>query len=565
MIDDARGVPVDARIKSEVCVVGGGPAGITIARSLAARGVMVVLLESGGREASWIGQDLYRGAVGATDNMPLDLLQLRYLGGNSNAWSGWCRPLDPIDFARRSWVEHSGWPISHAEFSAYLPRAEAICEIRTHGYDLSLWQEALGGTVESDCGLPEDVIQPSIYAFSPPVRFGQRYAHDLERLPSLRCLLHANVVGLSTSADGNRVEAVRVRTDAGNAFSIEAEHVVLAAGGIENARLLLASNDRWPMGLGNVDGNVGRYYMVHPHTKRPFHPGPRAGLLSLFTLDHVEHGVAGRLGLTPRIQERLGLLNYGANIVRDRPVRHGPGWQSAANIYQSLKRPMRKGFDPYIRRPEGTRKAVRAGDVARLVRHAPGMLWHSAGVRTGLRREPVAWYLESKPEQAPNPASRVRLDAVRDRFGVPRVAIEWRTSSLDRATLVKAEEMLDRAFRRLAIGQLGPVDGSYAESWPEPLWGGWHQMGTTRMAATPRDGVVDRDCRVFDLPNLSIAGQSVFPTGGAAPPTLTLLALALRLADRLVRDLRSAPVIKAPPPFEEAPAFAPEPVEAVLA
>jgi len=145
--------------------------------------------------------------------------------------------------------------------------------------------------------------------------------------------------------------------------------------------------------------------------------------------------------------------------------------------------------------------------------------------------------LESKPEQAPNPDSHVTLDDARDAFGLRRVKIDWRMLPIDRRTVVRGEEIIDAELRRMGIGSLVPLPETEIEAWPDSLEGGWHQLGTTRMHADAEHGVVDPNSRVHGMSNLYIAGGSVFPTSGTAPPTLTIVALALRLAAHLKQDI----------------------------
>jgi choline dehydrogenase-like flavoprotein len=276
---------------------------------------------------------------------------------------------------------------------------------------------------------------------------------------------------------------------------------------------------------------VGRFYMDHPHTRRQLMV-PSGRLMSgLYGELFRPRRIMARMALPDETQRRERLLGYSANV---HPVYFGhdsPGWAALRDAAHSLSRSRRS--DPYHRLPPYSRKGLTAQQWIDMIR-SPG---HT--VAAGLLRifKPnrfiSAFVLESKPEQAPNPASRVTLDDGLDAFGLRRIKVDWKMLAIDRRTAVRGEEIVDAELRRLGIGALAPLPPEEVAAWPENLESGWHQLGTTRMHSDDRRGVVDIDARVHGLSNLYVAGGSVFPTGGTAPPTLTIVALALRLAAHL--------------------------------
>ncbi len=552
MFTDARRIAGNTEISAELCIIGAGAAGITIARAFAGTDVRVCLLESGDLRFRWDTQALYRGANIGLPYFDLDLCQSRYFGGNTNAWGGWCRSLDPIDMAPRPWVEESGWPIAPGALEPYGEPAIAICQLPSVDFDAEAWCARLGHNRARLLPFDPAKLVPAVYQFSPPTRFGRVYRAAIAGARNINCLLNATVLKIGASADGRTVTHVDVGTLTGNRFRVAARHFVLAAGGIENARLLLLSNDVMSAGLGNAHDLVGRYFMEHPHTKRALVATRQPPSLALYGLRFHASAVSVRLDLPPAVQEREGLLHYSANI---HPVYHGHdtrAWLAFRKLVLSLS-PARFG-DPYVRFPPYGRKGLSLAQVGDILRQ-PDQVAIAAILQFFLPDRFIAGYvLESKSEQAPNRDSRVTLQHERDAFGLNRAQLDWRMTAIDRRTVIRGEEIVDEELRRLQIGHLAELPAEHEVAWPDNLEGGWHQMGTTRMAEDPRRGVVDGDGLVHGMGNLFIAGSSIFPTGGAAPPTLTIVALALRLAERLRQRLapETVRIIRAPSPLGQA-------------
>jgi choline dehydrogenase-like flavoprotein len=553
MFIDARGVASKTEIAADLCIVGAGAAGISIARALSGSGMSICLLESGDLDFSWDTQSLYSGRTVGLPYFDLDVCQLRYFGGNTNGWGGWCRPLDPIDLEPRPWAGLAGWPIPSGELAAYYRHAYALCELPSDDFDARSWCERLKHRRARLLPFDPEKLIPSVYQFSPPTRFGRTYREAIGQAQSVRCFTNANVVKLTTSCDAGRVTHVEVATLAGNGFRVAARLVVLAAGGIENTRLLLLSNDVIGAGLGNGNDLVGRHFMEHPHTKRVLLATRRRAPVWLYGLHFHDQGVSVRLDLPPDLQRREGLLHYSANI---HPIYRGhdsAAWLAFRKLVLSLS-PARRG-DPFVRFPPYGRKGLSFGQIVDIARR-PDQVTAAALLQLTQPDAFVSGYvLESKSEQAPNPESRVTLQHERDAFGLNRVQLDWRMLPIDRHTVLRGEEIVEAELMRLGIGRLAPLAPRERDSWPSNLEGGWHQMGTTRMDADPRRGVVDVEGRVHGVANLFCAGSSVFPTGGAAPPTLTIVALALRLADRLKQSLApdNVTILRAAQPLERAP------------
>src|SRR5436309_7783291 len=248
-------MPSGTELTPDLAIVGGGPAGITLALALAHTPIKMLLLESGGMDFDPATQALYAGEETGIRYIPLDATRLRYLGGGTNHWGGWSRPLDRLDFEKRGWLPHSGWPFPREDLEFYLPRAQKLLEAGPFLYD-TLAQGDLPGPL---LPLGRGGVYNSFFQFSQwrgnaqhlPTAFGHRYADELRRIPRLQLMLHANVTGLRLAQDARWVDHVDVATLTGRTFTVKPRHIVLACGAMENARLLLASNDRIAGGIDN--------------------------------------------------------------------------------------------------------------------------------------------------------------------------------------------------------------------------------------------------------------------------------------------------------------------------
>lgn len=484
MLIDSRAIESGSVREADLCIVGAGAAGITLARELAGGPLKVVLLESGGFDDDPDSQALYRGRVYGRSYFTLDSARTRRFGGSTWCWHGLCRPFEASDFEERPWVPESGWPFGLDELRPFYERAQEVIGLDAFDYGPERWSGA--GLVPFALG---DDFESRVLQVSPR-RFGATYREELVKASNVDVCLFANLTGFAVDENARRVEAARVATLGGRRFEVRARRYVLATGGIENARLLLVSNDVQSGGLGNGNDLVGRYFMDHPHLLaggllRASQEVP----LDFYRVREVGRiQVAGVLLPSPALQRREQLLSFDAYL-------------SASADFPEFEDAL-------------------AGLVAEMDR----------------KSEPPARqavFFMNECEQAPNRASRVVLDDERDALGVPRVRLEWRLSALDHTSLSRGHRLLARELGRRGLGRFQMMLDEEVPGWPAEMVGGRHHMGTTRMHADPRRGVVDADCRVHGVENLWVAGSSVFPTSGSANPTLTVVALALRLADGL--------------------------------
>lgn len=550
MIGDAAALGNGVRLAADVCIVGGGPAGIALALSLTGQGLRIVLLESGRFAPHGPTQALYEGDV-ADERLhsPADKYRQRRMGGSSTIWGGRCMPFDPIDFEARTQVPHSGWPIGFDELLPFYPEANRLAEAGRFAYDA---HEAFGsGAPALIRGFASDLVRTDgLERFSCPTDFGRRYARRLQVAADVQVLLGANCTGLRLEPGGGRVRDVEVATLCGRRFHVDARTVVVAAGGLETARLLLASCDVAPAGIGNEHDAVGRYYMSHI-------AGNVGTLVVHGAPDCVRHGYEiapegvycrRRIAVREAVQRRLGLANAVARLhfPRITDPSHRNGVLSGLFLARGLIR-----YEYGSRLRDGTRAtpAVYARHLMNVVTDpvdTAAFLASWVARRTLaerkfpsviLRNRTNRFSLELHGEQAPRPDSRVTLTGKVDALGMPRVHVDWRYSACDIESLRRTLDVIAAEVERSGVGQFTYDSGRLEEDLLRFGAYGGHHMGTARMGADPRSSVVDAQCRVHSVSNLYIAGSAVFPTSSQANPTLTILALALRLGRHLARRL----------------------------
>jgi choline dehydrogenase-like flavoprotein len=542
MLVDGRTVAAGTKMQFDLCIVGAGPAGLAVARHLANTGLSIGLVESGGFQQEMRTQRLFAGKNIGHVYWKLDTPRLRYFGGATARWGGWCRPLDEVDFERRSWIPDSGWPISLRDLEPHLAPAHEICELLPPDYSVERWL-APG---EEPLPLPAEEFPAAIFQFSPPTRFGERYRQEMVGSPRVTTLLHSNVLEIMPTDSVRAVSHLRVASLGRNEFTISARAYVLATGGIENARVLLASNSRVPAGLGNDHDLVGRYFMEHPHVAMGYYLPTVPSFTGGFYIKHRkgEGEVKGVHIPSERLAREQGLLGISISL-------EPPGY-SIGDFFNTWPRPIvltltrierliqeqRPRAFAAVRRVERFIRQLhvsdRHHDFSRLVYQFLEQLEQGASQAPLPSAAQLPLYrLYCRSEQTPNRSSRVLLDRRRDALGVPRAILDWRLTAQDTESIEKACRQFALVVGRSGTGRVWLPAPSEAAEWEKRIVGGPHHMGTTKMSATPRTGVVDPNCRVHGLGNLFIAGSSVFPTSGYANPTLTLIALAYRLADHL--------------------------------
>jgi choline dehydrogenase-like flavoprotein len=552
MIVDARKAGLPDRIPFDLVIIGAGAAGITVALALAETRTAIALVEAGGDRFSTKEQEFYAGDhVMPETHSPAHLYRRRTLGGSTSIWGGRCIPFDPIDFESRDWMAHAHWPISHDDVVGYLPAAMQLAEGGLPEFEASSALPGQPGPMV-DGVAADEVILDRVERFSKPTHFGRAYRSRLAKAPRLTLFTHAPVTQILVEHESGHTRGVRIDAG-GRSVDLAASRVVVAVGGIETARLLLASNETRPLGLGNERGLVGRFYQCHIEcqvgTLRFLVPSQSVRLD--YALSHDAIYCRRYVWLSPKAQREHRLAGLvvrpGHPLIVDPAHRHPV--LSAMYLVKNFIVP------EYARKISALEHLARAkypssyeyyGAHLRNVafgmnRLAPFALdWArrrtlaERKLPSVVLRDPRGIYpADVMAEQEPNYDSRVLLGDSRDSLGIPRVAIDWRVTDADYERLAAGLRTISQAFAASDSVRY-EIEGTDPETLRAaivPVAG--HHIGTARMAERPETGVCNRNGEVFGTPGLYIAGAAAFPTSSFANPTLTLIALALRLADHL--------------------------------
>ncbi len=515
----------------DICIIGSGPAGATIAEELAGSRLDVVVVESGGRRRGADTDALNEiESIGAPRQMEQWLVRNRILGGTSHSWTGRCAPLDPSDYAARPSVPQSGWPFGPEEVGPYLDRAAPYLGLGP-GRDFSderFW--AMSRRRPPKNALDPALLTPFFWQFSRDCRNRfdtMRFAHRLDRLraDNLRVLTGATACHIDTLAGGRAVGSVEVADAQDQRRAISAKSVVLCAGGIENARLLLVSNRQFPAGLGNANDLVGRYLMDHPRgsvarlSSHTYWPSTQHFGFYTMRSQRGAHLFCQGIRLSPAVQQKEGLLNAAAWLSE---------FVAPDDPWSALQRILRG-------------KRGSSADAGAIARHLPLLargVYHHFGRGDTIPRKLLRVELNCAVEQRPDPDSRVMLSDRMDRHAMPLSRIDWRVNAQEQHTARRLAQLVAAEFVRLGLP--APVLDDWVlqgAAFPPSFRDVAHPIGTTRMADDPKRGVVDRNCAVHGIAGLYVAGSSVFPTAGHANPTLMIVALAVRLADRIKLEI----------------------------
>ena len=526
MLIDLRTLDDQKPISANVLIIGAGPAGITLALELEKSGKSVALLESGGFEMDAATQDFYNGKLLGDQKSGVLYTRLRYLGGSSNHWGGHCLPLEPIDVEQKDFIPDSGWPFGVETLESYYKRAQDYTDTGAYDYGVDkAYASKFGSLMPID---PEKFPTVKMRQ-SKPTRFGTKYQSRLEQSKSITLYTWANVTDIVPNADGSRIDAVKIQTKTGKSFTATADVVVLATGGIENARVMLNARHLSDSGLANPYGIVGAYFMDHPST----------GLGFLHPAKPLDVGLYTGAVPTPDGVPSHYTMRPSDKLIRENGLVNATLWLTPLSADEAT----RKRED----------RAKRAMEALRNMRHHPGQMFHAQDdgsdacnalegvdalamniVRKHLssnRMTTDRLLIRAEAEQMPDTTNRVKLIADKDALGLNRISLNWEPSKSTIEALRKVALLFGTECARTGIGRF-ELERNFEAPYANTSTA-WHHMGTTRMGNIPTKSVVDPDLKVHGINNMYVAGSSVFPTSGRSNPTLTIVALSIRLADRL--------------------------------
>ena len=527
MFVDSYSIQPDESINCDLCIIGSGAAGLTIANEFNGFGVKVFLLESGSLKYQKAAQELNKGEIASEYHPPLERDRLRNFGGTTTVWGGRCVPFDALDFERRSHVKYSGWPITRKDLDPFYARAHEYLDLGEYNYTTVEESDQLVTTsqlITDNLDYPPYLVETN-YKFSLPTNFNYKYYKTIKQSTNVTAFLNATSLYLISEKE-KYVEKILVSTLSKKRFFIQAKHFVLAAGGLETTRLLLLSNAlNGTKKFGDGHNLLGRFYMGHLNSK----------VVIQFTNQlswNYEINPEGiycqrALAISKSAQRLHRLLNLRA--VADRPElsdpKHGSSILSSTYLAKKIRE---KTFNPH-------HLAGHCRNLCGDAKNLPSFIYKMLAQRMLSKRKlPSVIYDDGSncytfrldSEQAPHPENRLTLSEQKDRFGLNQIKVNWRFSAQDIQSLQKSVGLMGQFLKERGLGNLrsGPTT---------PSLSGGHHLGTTRMANSPLEGVVDGHCQVYGMNNLYIASSSVFTTSSYANPTLTIVALAIRLAERL--------------------------------
>jgi choline dehydrogenase-like flavoprotein len=545
MISNLNNLPSGSTIEADVCIVGAGAAGVSLALSLSGRGLKILLLESGFEFADDKTQDLYAGEVADEKlHSPPDKYRQRRFGGSTTIWGGRCMPFDPIDFEPREYIPQSGWPISYQDLAPYYQQANKLLEAGVYEYDADkVFDEEQQAAIK---GFKSDILKTNnLERFSCPTNVGERYKQRLVLAKDVDVLLGANCTGIRLNQAGNHVNQLDIASLEGIKASVVAKKVILATGGIETTRLLLASNDICKNGIGNEHDFVGRYYQCHI-------AGNLGKLTVLGATSNVRHGYEvspegiycrRRFALTADTQKKIGAGNMVARLHFPKIVDPSHKIGVLSGLF------LAKNFISY---EYGKRLKDGQSSLSIYLKHFANIildpidtikfLHHWITKRTLAKRKFPSVILSNKTnqftfeihsEQYPNPNSRITLISDTDIFGMPKVKVDWQYLPEDIESVRRSLKVFVQEINQSGLATFEFNDDQLEEDLTRFGAYGGHHIGTTRMGTSPENSVVDADCKLHNIDNLYIASASVFPTSSQANPTLTIVAMSLRLADHI--------------------------------
>lgn len=548
MLINAHKLHSTATISNQVCIVGAGAAGIALAIKLAQSNFDVLLIESGGLSESNRFDPLFDGGrvAAGSNHPPLILGRRRGIGGTTSVWGGRCIPYDPIDFEKRDYIPNSGWPITYEQLLPYYHQANIFCEAGEFAYDAETAFNDKNKTL-----IPgfegEDALINSIERFSCPTNFGQQYREFLKKDRHVSVLYNATCNHIQLKENGKSVDFIRLRTLSGKQFQVHANQYILAMGALETTRLMLASNDVHTQGLGNHSDCLGRYYQCHVRGvdgELQIKPNIKDVIYD-YEISKDSIYCRRRITISPQAQRRYKIGNFSARL--HYPPAGNPDHESGIlSLLFLTKSLLKKEYQSAFTKSDGEKDNAAKNKI--LWRHAKNIIVDYADVlncayrivtKRFLARQKLPsicltgknnlYPLDVNIEQCPNPASRVYLIQTRDVFGIPQIEVDWRSNDIDYKTVKTAFSIIKEEMTRTGCGDL--LFDKEAIKINKPIGG--HHIGTARMSDNPTQGVVDSNCQVHGIDKLFIGSSAVFPTSSHANPTLTIVALSIRLANHL--------------------------------
>lgn len=526
-----------------ICIIGAGAAGISLAISLSRQGKRVLIIEGGDWDETPESLDAYIGKASTPHPQTTEFRYQRF-GGTTHLWGGRCVPLDPHDFENRPHVPDSGWPAGATDILNYYSEALDYCDAGENDFRISAFG-ANAKPIFSEVSKLAPELNEYIERYSLPTDFGKKYRDELTNSSNVLVLLRTRCISLNCIPENPGSVSSITLHDGLRKLEISVNRLILAGGGIETTRLMLVSKKNNP-GWNHLDTSLGKYYACHYdlifgalrfHSEKP-----------VFDFQKTLEGIYARrkLQFSAEFQAQHGLLNsaFRLHFPAYADPSHGSGVMSTIYLAKSILKPeyqaiLNHGVNQSAQEGQSIKHLINIiMDMRSVIKFAFDWLFK---IKLAKRKIPYTlvanrngtFPIEFNSEQVPDVSNRIELLEELDRFGMQRVAVYWKLTDLDIASGVKSFNLLKAQLEKTNACQLEFDQKELERSVRNALPVGGHHMGTTRMGANPSSSVVDLNCKVHGVNNLFIASASVFTTNSHANPTLTIVALALRLAKHL--------------------------------
>jgi choline dehydrogenase-like flavoprotein len=509
MFKSLRNAGSNAEFSYDLCIIGTGPAGISVAKNFLGSKLKVGMLESGGLNAEAKFDQLNEGKNSGPRYLSLDASRLRCFGGAAGLWAGVCAPFSSDDFLYKPFVPLSGWPIRLIDLrDYYIEAAEMLGISYEKFYDQQFFQNTLNGVSFKEFNRKNSFLSGNVYQVSDIQKrdFGSRYKTEFESSQNIDVLFHSTVTRLNVDATGGQIDSASIADLDGNKAIVRAKHFVLACGALENPRILLASNDHYKEGIGNHSGFVGACFMSHPGIQNVGEVHRSIDELCIDG-DRFEDDYVVAFEMSPTQREKQKTLRHSLSMYRFSGL-EDPSTYLSGRIFTHFNKIIEK-FDFLSSVSESLCKM------------------NGAYIRNKME-------LGVALEQPPKLTNKVSLDNTKDQLGVPKINVYWGDlTELEKRTVATSVETLARELGVLNMGRVkysSEFLSGESFKFDDPVN---HHIGTTRMSSDPTTGVVDENCKVFGISNLYVTGSSVFSTSSIVNPTYTIIAISLRLAKHL--------------------------------
>ena len=513
---------------ADLCVIGSGPAGLTVARAAAERGLGIVIVEAGPRNAE-VRTEPYSIEFPRRTYMGATLGRAFGLGGTSVLWGGQLLPMRREEMATRPGAPGPGWPILLEELTPHYDTLLNWLDIDRGPFEVSR-SHPVGHPMTQ---LDWTGLSPRLSKWIPFRRrnLAQAWMNGILGTHRVACWYNATVTGFETHgghADA-QISAVLARSFTGQPLRAHCKQVVICAGALESARLVQDLLHQTGTGAGSDGTIAGRFLQDHLSLRiARVIPINRRGFTLLFA--PVFQGVtmqSPRLDLSPALAQERGLPAAYAHIVAESPP--DSGFAALRDTLRSL---------------QARRVLAACSSGLRLLRRAPEVFeiaWWRLVHRRLVSPRSAKLYLNldfEQPQLRENCVLSRKTDA---RSTGGEMIVDWDLGCDPEAIVLAIREQLETFWKRNDLARLARLEflelSEIRSGWPNNLYEIYHPAGTTRMAADVRDGVVDPSLRVYGTANCYVVSSSVFPSMGAANPTFTVMALGLRLIAYLTRSL----------------------------